>query len=130
MPRDPNTGKPRGFAWLMYADQRSTVFELPRLLVPLELLIVQDVIDPERATENLSAVEVVDRENGRSLVGIHEPSEAARFARVWVARHVDEVLGRTLRVDHVLNYKQLERDQETGKLKERDEQRSIAGRHT
>jgi hypothetical protein len=47
-------------------------------------------------------------------------------------------LGRTLRVDHVLNYKQLERDQETGKLKERDEQRyvcrprerSIAGRHT
>lgn len=36
-----------------------------------------------------------------------------------------QVLGRTLRVDHVLNYKQLERDQETGKLKERDEQRYV-----
>ncbi|KWU45115.1 RNA-binding domain-containing protein, partial [Rhodotorula sp. JG-1b] len=67
MPRDPNTGKPRGFAWLMYADQRSTVL-------------------------------AVDNLNGA------------------------QVLGRTLRVDHVLNYKQLERDQETGKLKERDEQ--------
>ncbi|GAA5985109.1 hypothetical protein JCM10908_002526 [Rhodotorula pacifica] len=67
MPRDANTGKPRGFAWLMYADQRSTVL-------------------------------AVDNLNGA------------------------QVLGRTLRVDHVLNYKQLERDQETGKLKERDEQ--------
>lgn len=47
------------------------------------------MIDPKRATEDLSAVEVVDGENGRSLVGIHEPSEAARLARVWVARHVD-----------------------------------------
>jgi RNA-binding motif X-linked protein 2 len=70
MPRDPNTGKPRGFAWLMYADQRSTVL-------------------------------AVDNLNGA------------------------QVLGRTLRVDHVLNYKQLERDQETGKLKERDEQRYV-----
>ncbi|BGP57494.1 hypothetical protein JCM8202_002213 [Rhodotorula sphaerocarpa] len=67
MPRDANTGKPRGFAWLMYADQRSTVL-------------------------------AVDNLNGA------------------------QVLGRTLRVDHVLNYKQLERDQESGKLKERDEQ--------
>ncbi|EGU11798.1 RNA-binding protein Cwf29 [Rhodotorula toruloides ATCC 204091] len=67
MPRDPQTGKPRGFAWLMYADQRSTVL-------------------------------AVDNLNGA------------------------QVLGRTLRVDHVLNYKQLERDQESGKMKERDEQ--------
>ncbi|POY76431.1 hypothetical protein BMF94_0630 [Rhodotorula taiwanensis] len=67
MPRDANTGKPRGFAWLMYADQTSTVL-------------------------------AVDNLNGA------------------------QVLGRTLRVDHVLNYKQLERDQETGKLKEREEQ--------
>ncbi|GJN93476.1 hypothetical protein Rhopal_006533-T1 [Rhodotorula paludigena] len=67
LPRDPNTGKPRGFAWLMYADQRSTIL-------------------------------AVDNLNGAS------------------------VLGRTLRVDHVLNYKQLERDQETGKMKEREEQ--------
>lgn len=70
MPRDPQTGKPRGFAWLMYADQRSTVL-------------------------------AVDNLNGA------------------------QVLGRTLRVDHVLNYKQLERDQESGKMKERDEQRSV-----
>ncbi|GAA6058333.1 hypothetical protein JCM3770_001973 [Rhodotorula araucariae] len=70
MPRDPQTGKPRGFAWLMYADQRSTVL-------------------------------AVDNLNGA------------------------QVLGRTLRVDHVLNYKQLERDQETGKMKEREE-RSLA----
>ncbi|KAL7343650.1 RNA-binding protein Cwf29 [Rhodotorula toruloides] len=67
MPRDPQTGKPRGFAWLMYADQRSTVL-------------------------------AVDNLNGA------------------------QVLGRTLRVDHVLNYKQIERDQESGKMKERDEQ--------
>lgn len=72
MPRDANTGKPRGFAWLMYADQRSTVL-------------------------------AVDNLNGA------------------------QVLGRTLRVDHVLNYKQLERDQESGKLKERDEQRCVLG---
>lgn len=70
LPRDPNTGKPRGFAWLMYADQRSTIL-------------------------------AVDNLNGAS------------------------VLGRTLRVDHVLNYKQLERDQETGKMKEREEQRCV-----
>ncbi|GAA5825974.1 hypothetical protein JCM11251_000073 [Rhodosporidiobolus azoricus] len=70
MPRDPQTGKPRGFAWLMYMDQRSTVL-------------------------------AVDNLNGA------------------------QVLGRTLRVDHVLDYKQLERDQETGKMKEREE-RSLA----
>lgn len=70
MPRDPQTGKPRGFAWLMYADQRSTVL-------------------------------AVDNLNGAA------------------------VLGRTLRVDHVLNYKQLERDQESGKMKEREERRSV-----
>ncbi|TNY22860.1 hypothetical protein DMC30DRAFT_348229 [Rhodotorula diobovata] len=70
MPRDPQTGKPREFAWLMYADQRSTVL-------------------------------AVDNLNGAT------------------------VLNRTLRVDHVLNYKQLERDQETGKMKEREE-RSLA----
>ncbi|KPV73996.1 uncharacterized protein RHOBADRAFT_6771, partial [Rhodotorula graminis WP1] len=31
MPRDPQTGKPRGFAWLMYADQRSTVLAVDNL---------------------------------------------------------------------------------------------------
>ncbi|GAA6036523.1 hypothetical protein JCM8097_003546 [Rhodosporidiobolus ruineniae] len=67
MPRDPQTGKPRGFAWLMYMDQRSTIL-------------------------------AVDNLNGA------------------------QVLGRSLRVDHVLDYKQLERDQETGKMKEREEQ--------
>ncbi|GAA5903568.1 hypothetical protein JCM6882_002987 [Rhodosporidiobolus microsporus] len=70
MPRDPQTGKPRGFAWLMYMDQKSTIL-------------------------------AVDNLNGA------------------------QVLGRTLRVDHVLDYKQLERDQETGKMKER-ESRSLA----
>ncbi|GAA5876792.1 hypothetical protein JCM8547_003167 [Rhodosporidiobolus lusitaniae] len=67
MPRAPETGKPRGFAWLMYMDQRSTIL-------------------------------AVDNLNGA------------------------QVLGRTLRVDHVLDYKQLERDQETGKMKERETQ--------
>ncbi|GAA5933592.1 hypothetical protein JCM10213_008542 [Rhodosporidiobolus nylandii] len=67
MPRDPQTGKPRGFCWLMYMDQRSTVL-------------------------------AVDNLNGA------------------------QVLGRTLRVDHVLDYKQLERDRETGKMKERESQ--------
>ncbi|SCV70256.1 BQ2448_1650 [Microbotryum intermedium] len=67
MPRDPSTQKPRGFAFLMYADQRSTVL----------------------AVDNLGGAKVLER---------------------------------TLRVDHVLNYKQLERDEETGKMKEREEQ--------
>ncbi|KDE05723.1 hypothetical protein MVLG_03957 [Microbotryum lychnidis-dioicae p1A1 Lamole] len=67
MPRDPTTQKPRGFAFLMYADQRSTVL----------------------AVDNLGGAKVLER---------------------------------TLRVDHVLNYKQLERDEETGKMKEREQQ--------
>ncbi|SCZ87389.1 BZ3500_MvSof-1268-A1-R1_Chr2-2g04855 [Microbotryum saponariae] len=67
MPRDPATQKPRGFAFLMYADQRSTVL----------------------AVDNLGGAKVLER---------------------------------TLRVDHVLNYKQLERDEETGKMKEREQQ--------
>ncbi|ORY78052.1 hypothetical protein BCR35DRAFT_266928 [Leucosporidium creatinivorum] len=70
LPRDPNTQKPRGFAFLMYADQRSTVL----------------------AVDNLGGAKVLDR---------------------------------TLKVDHVLNYKQLERDNETGKMKERESQRSV-----
>lgn len=36
-----------------------------------------------------------------------------------------KVLDRTLKVDHVLNYKQLERDNETGKMKERETQRCV-----
>lgn len=70
MPRDQNTQKPRGFAFLMYADQRSTVL----------------------AVDNLGGAKVLDR---------------------------------TLKVDHVLNYKQLERDNDTGKMKERETQRSV-----
>lgn len=37
-----------------------------------------------------------------------------------------KVLERTLRVDHVLNYKQLERDKESGKMVERDIQRFVS----
>ncbi|GAA5977419.1 hypothetical protein JCM5350_004682 [Sporobolomyces pararoseus] len=65
LPRDKATGKPRGFAWIMYADQRSTIL-------------------------------AVDNLNGATI------------------------LGRMIRVDHTLNYKQLEHDQETGKMKERE----------
>ncbi|GAA5841497.1 hypothetical protein JCM3766R1_003969 [Sporobolomyces carnicolor] len=65
LPRDKATGKPRGFAWLMYSDQRSTIL-------------------------------AVDNLNGATI------------------------LGRMIRVDHTLNYKQLEHDQETGKMKERE----------
>jgi RNA-binding motif X-linked protein 2 len=36
-----------------------------------------------------------------------------------------KVLERTLKVDHVLNYKQLQRDEETGKMVERDVERSV-----
>lgn len=70
LPRDPATQKPKGFAFLMYADQRSTVL----------------------AVDNLGGAKVLER---------------------------------TLRVDHVLNYKQLERDKETGKMVERDAQRYV-----
>ncbi|GAA5847064.1 hypothetical protein JCM5353_000109 [Sporobolomyces roseus] len=67
MPRDKATGKVRGFAWIMYYDQRSTIL-------------------------------AVDNLNGAT------------------------VLGRMIRVDHTLNYKQMEEDKETGKLKERENQ--------
>ena len=64
MPRDQKTGKARGFAFLMYEDQRSTVL----------------------AIDNLNEA---------------------------------KVLNRTLRVDHVANYQQLELS-EDGKMKGRD----------
>lgn len=72
MPRDKATGKRRGFAFLMYEDQRSTVL-------------------------------AIDNLNGA------------------------ELLGRTLRVDHVQNYKQKELvdgkwvDRETERLNARPE---------
>ncbi|KAM0751740.1 hypothetical protein T439DRAFT_287580, partial [Meredithblackwellia eburnea MCA 4105] len=70
LPRDPNTQKTKGFAFLMYADQRSTVL----------------------AVDNLGGAKVLER---------------------------------TLKVDHVLNYKQLDRDQESGKMVERETQRLV-----
>lgn len=74
LPRDANTQKPKGFAFVMYADQRSTVL----------------------AVDNLGGAKVLDR---------------------------------TLKVDHVLNYKQLERDNDTGKMKERETQRYVWEQH-
>ncbi|GAA5869109.1 hypothetical protein JCM16303_000362 [Sporobolomyces ruberrimus] len=67
LPRDKATGKPRGFCWIMYADQRSTIL-------------------------------AVDNLNGATI------------------------LGRMIRVDHTLNYKQLEHDEESGKMKEREKE--------
>jgi RNA-binding motif X-linked protein 2 len=67
MPKDKETGKPRGFAFLMYEDQRSTVL-------------------------------AVDNLNGA------------------------KVLGRTLRVDHVKNYKQPKIKTEDGEWVEPEEQ--------
>lgn len=70
LPRDKQTGKTRGFGFLMYEDQRSTVL-------------------------------AVDNLNGA------------------------KVLGRTLRVDHVSKYKQLEKG-EDGKFKESESERMNA----
>ena len=67
MPRDKETGKPKGFSFLMYEDQRSTVL-------------------------------AVDNLNGAT------------------------VLGRTLRVDHVKNYKQPKIKNEDGEWIEPEEQ--------
>ncbi len=67
MPKDNETGKPRGFAFIMYEDQRSTVL-------------------------------AVDNLNGA------------------------KVLGRTLRVDHVKNYKQPKIKTEDGEWVEPEEQ--------
>ncbi|KAJ8502334.1 hypothetical protein ONZ45_g11864 [Pleurotus djamor] len=67
MPRDKETGKPRGFAFLMYEDQRSTVL-------------------------------AVDNLNG------------------------SKVLEKTLRVDHVKNYKQPKVKGEDGEMEEPEEQ--------
>jgi RNA-binding motif protein, X-linked 2 len=66
MPRDKGSGKPRGFAFLMYEDQRSTIL-------------------------------AVDNLNGAS------------------------VRNKTLKVDHVKNYKQPKLKGEDGKLYEREE---------
>ena len=67
MPKDKETGKARGFAFIMYEDQRSTVL-------------------------------AVDNLNGA------------------------KVLGRTLRVDHVKNYKQPKIKTEDGEWVEPEEQ--------
>ena len=67
LPRDKNTGKTRGFAFLMYEDQRSTVL-------------------------------AVDNLNGAT------------------------VRNRTLKVDHVKNYKQPKVKGEDGEFQEQDEQ--------
>ncbi|KAG1868182.1 hypothetical protein C8R48DRAFT_702721 [Suillus tomentosus] len=67
LPRDKTTGKPRGFAFLMYEDQRSTVL-------------------------------AVDNLNGAN------------------------VLGKTLRVDHVKNYKQPKVKGDDGEWEEPEEQ--------
>lgn len=67
MPRDKNTGKPRGFAFLMYEDQRSTIL----------------------AVDNLNGAKVLER---------------------------------TLRVDHVKDYKQPKTKGEDGEMIEREEQ--------
>lgn len=67
MPRDKETGKPKGFAFVMYEDQRSTVL----------------------AVDNLNGAKILER---------------------------------TIRVDHVKNYKQPREKGDDGELHERDEQ--------
>ena len=67
LPRDKNTGKTRGFGFLMYEDQRSTVL----------------------AVDNLNGARVLER---------------------------------TLRVDHVKNYKQPRVKNEEGEWADREEQ--------
>lgn len=67
MPRDKNTGKTKGFGFLMYEDQRSTVL----------------------AVDNLNGARVLER---------------------------------TLRVDHVKNYKQPRTKTEEGEWADREEQ--------
>lgn len=71
LPRDKQTGRTRGFGFLMYEDQKSTIL-------------------------------AVDNLNG------------------------SKVLNRTLRVDHVSKYKQLEKDDESGKFREADSERMNA----
>ena len=67
LPRDKETGKTKGFGFLMYEDQRSTIL----------------------AVDNLNGAKVLDR---------------------------------TLRVDHVKNYKQPKSKGEDGELHEAEEQ--------
>lgn len=63
------------------------LLHLARLIIPLQLLVVEHVIDLERPVEDLCPAEVVDRQDGRALVGVHHEREAFRLLRVGVARH-------------------------------------------
>ena len=56
------------------------VFGLPVLL---------DVVNPQRSFEDLCAVEIVNSQDGRTLIFIHEKCEASWFTSLFVARHVD-----------------------------------------
>ena len=54
-----------------------------------ELLVLFDVVDAEDAVEDLGAVEVVDGEDGRLLVLVHEEGEPSRFVVFFGPGHVD-----------------------------------------
>jgi hypothetical protein len=57
-----------------------------RLVVPLELFVVEDVIDLQRPLEHFGSSEVVDGENSAALVGVHEKCKAFGFLCVGIAR--------------------------------------------
>jgi hypothetical protein len=47
------------------------------------------VVYAKGALEDLCTVEIVDGKDGRALVFVHEKSEASRFPRLGITRHVD-----------------------------------------
>lgn len=62
---------------------------LAALLVPLELLVVEDVVDLERALEDLGTPQVVDGEDCAALVGVHDKGEPFGLLSRGVAREGD-----------------------------------------
>jgi len=95
MPRDKETGKPKGFAFLMYEDQRSTVLAVDNLNGAniLERTIRVDHVKDykEKRIKNLDGEWVDPEEQSLNakpdmIIGALSPSQLPAFFRLAIYR--------------------------------------------